>query len=57
MQALLNRLKEPSTYAGFGVILGMIGVSQDPGLVQSVSMILAGAAGVISFFIPEKFRG
>jgi hypothetical protein len=54
MKALLNRFKEPSSYAGLAGILALVGVNIDAGMVQSVTFLLAGAAGVVAFFLPDE---
>ena len=54
MKALLDRLKEPSSWSGLGLVLGMFGLNVDPGFIQTLSVTLAGGAGVASFFVKEK---
>lgn len=52
MQKILDRIKEPSTWAGLGILASLFGV---PGLhievVQQAVMAVAGAAAV---FMSEK---
>ena len=48
------RLREPSTYAGLAALLGVVGLSADPGVLKSVSMIGMGIGGLISFVLPEQ---
>jgi len=48
------RLREPSTYAGLATLLGVIGMTIDPGLLKSLSMIGMGLGGAIAFFLPEQ---
>lgn len=50
---LVSRLKEPSSYAGLGGLLAMIGLHLDPGLVQSIAGVLAAIAGAVAFFLPS----
>lgn len=54
MAELLKRLKEPSTYAGLGVLLGVFGVAVAPADLQSIVWFLAGGAGVVAMFVKEK---
>jgi len=48
------RLKEPSTYSGAAGFLLALGVSVDPGMVQSASAIGALAAGGLGMVLSEK---
>jgi hypothetical protein len=48
------RLREPSTYAGLATLLGVVGMTLDPGLLKYVSMIGMGIGGIISFALPEQ---
>jgi hypothetical protein len=48
------RLREPSTYAGLATLLGVIGMTIDPGLLKSLSMIGMGLGGIIAFLVPEQ---
>ena len=48
------RLREPSTYAGVATLLGVVGMTIDPGLLKYLSMIGMGVGGVISFVLPEQ---
>jgi hypothetical protein len=49
---ILDRLKEPSTYAGLSGIALALGVSGD--LYQAVSVALAGVAGLIAVLLSDK---
>ena len=52
MQYLINRLREPSTWSGFGLLASMFGVPAGTfGLVQQVVM---GAAGLASVLCAER---
>ena len=48
---LLNRLKEPSTYAGFSVIAMSLGLSGDEW--AAVSTAIAALAGLAAVFMSE----
>ena len=48
------RLREPSTYAGLAAVLGVMGLSTDPGLVKNLSMVGMGLGGLVSFLLPES---
>lgn len=54
MKAFFARFSEPSSYAGLATVAGMLGLSVPPGVMQSASLILAGACGIVAFFMPEK---
>ena len=54
MQYIVNRLKEPSTYAGLAAILAAFGVSIDPGLLQAAVAVATALAGLASVFVAEK---
>ena len=49
---VLNRLKEPSTYAGFAGLALAFGVSNE--LYGAASAVIAAAAGLISVILAEK---
>lgn len=51
MKAILNRLREPSTWAGLsaiGVIFGL-----PPGTVDLVGQVVGGLCGLAAVFLPE----
>lgn len=52
LQFILARLKEPSTYAGLGILLSGLHLSQLQ--LDSVSQTLVALAGLASVFAPEK---
>jgi hypothetical protein len=47
------RLREPSTYAGLAVLLGLLGLHDVPEAVKDVSEIGMGLGGLIAIFLPE----
>jgi len=51
---ILNRFKEPSSWAGISALLVGAGVHLDPLLLQPVTLALAGVAGVLAFVLREK---
>ena len=53
MKAILNRLKEPSTWAAFGGIALSLGVSSEDWVQQS-ALGVAVAAFVLGILTPEK---
>ncbi len=57
MQELINRFKEPSSYAALTGVLAMVGVIIPNDLWQNIVMICCGAAGVLGFFMKEKKDG
>lgn len=54
MGELMNRLKEPSSYAALTGVFAMAGVVVPSDLWQSVVMICCGICGAVGFFIKEK---
>jgi uncharacterized membrane protein YccC len=54
MTHILNRFKEPSSYAALAAVLAMIGISIPVDLWQNMIMIACGASGVVGFFMSEK---
>lgn len=54
MGAILDRFKEPSSYAGLAGLLGMFGLQVDGGLIQSITYALSGVCGVVAFFLRER---
>lgn len=54
MDYIINRLKEPSTYAGLAALLAAFGVSIDPGMLQAVVAVATAIAGLASIFVAEK---
>jgi hypothetical protein len=54
MNAILSRLKEPSTYAGLSVLLGLAGVHLAPEQASAIISAATAAAGLASVFIPER---
>ena len=54
MKYLLDRLKEPSTYAGLAALLGLIGVhvsaDQSAAIIQAICAIFS----AVAMFVPEK---
>lgn len=52
MNAILNRMREPSTWAGLGMFAAIFGVPTTTfGLIQQVAMGVAGLAAVV---MPEN---
>lgn len=52
--SILNRFKEPSSWAAITAGLVAVGVSVDGELLQAGVLALSGLAGVASFFLKEK---
>lgn len=52
-EAVLARLKEPSTYAGIAFLLGIIGVNITPEAWGGVLTVAGVVGGVLSIVIPE----
>ena len=54
MNHIIDRFKEPSSYAALAGVLAMIGVTIPVDLWQNIIMIACGASGVVGFFMSEK---
>ena len=54
MRDLLNRLKEPSTWAGVSVILGVFGVKFAPEQLAAVVGVVTATCAALAVFLPEK---
>ena len=54
MGAIFNRLKEPSTWAGIGVILGVFGVKVAPEQLTAVIGVVTAVCAALAVFLPEK---
>jgi len=51
---MLDRLKEPSTWAGLAAMIGTFGVQIPDDIIKYGVMVCAGIAGVVSFVLKEK---
>ena len=51
LKMIMNRLKEPSTLAGLGVLAALFGVP--PGTVEQAAQVVGGAAGLAAILLPE----
>jgi hypothetical protein len=54
MGALVQRLKEPSSYAAIAGVLALVGVQLPEGLWDHVVTAGAAAASLAAFFLPER---
>lgn len=54
LQKILARLKEPSTYAGLGVILNLVGVKFAPEEMTAIIGVVTAIAAALAIFLPEK---
>lgn len=52
LNAIVTRLKEPSTYAGFAGLALAVGISAP--LYTAVTTFVAAAAGLVAVFVAEK---
>ena len=50
----LQRAREPSSYAGLGVLLAMFHVPDASSFATQISMAAMGAAGIIALVMKEK---
>lgn len=49
---VLNRLREPSTYAGLAGLAAAVGIAEP--LYQAISAVIMAAAGLAAIFLSEK---
>lgn len=54
MSSILDRLKEPSSWASVAAIAGGFGLSVPDETIKYGAMALAGLAGLLGFFLKEK---
>lgn len=54
LQMILNRFREPSSFAGFSFLFTAAGLSVPE--VQAVAQLLAGIAAVLAVFLPERAK-
>jgi hypothetical protein len=54
MDGLMERLKEPSSYAALAAVLALFGLNVDPGLWGHVVRACVGVAGLVAFLLPER---
>lgn len=56
MNAFLSRLREPSTYAGVSVLLGVFGVNVAPEIMQPAVQVITGLAALAAVVLREGKR-
>lgn len=56
MMGLLERLKEPSSWAGIGVLLGLFGVNLAPEGFTAIVTVATAICGALAFFLKEKVQ-
>ncbi len=49
-----KKLSEPSTWAGIGLLLGVLGLPVTPEQWQAVVQVVTAVAGAAAVFLPEK---
>ena len=49
---VLNRMREPSTYAGFAGLAAAVGIAEP--LYQAISAVIMAAAGLAAIFLSEQ---
>lgn len=52
--SLLERMKEPSSYAGLGVLLGVFGIKMVPEKFTAIVTVATAVCGLIAIFIRER---
>ena len=56
MNYAIERLREPSTYAGIGLGLSALGLALPPGALRTVALLGMAAAGVAAVVMREGWR-
>lgn len=56
MAAFLARMREPSTYAGLSVLLGLFGVNVAPEVMAPAIQVATGAAALAAVFMGERAK-
>lgn len=51
---ILKRIREPSTWAGLGLLVSFFGVP--PGTLELVQQVAVGVAGLVAIFAPESAK-
>jgi hypothetical protein len=54
MSYILKRFREPSTYSGIAALLVGLGVALPAGVIEAVTYVGVGIAGLVSIFLPEN---
>lgn len=54
MDFILNRIREPSTWAGIASVAISLGLGVPPGLIEAAGQAVAGIAGVLAIFVRER---
>jgi hypothetical protein len=54
LKNLVERLKEPSSWAAIASAMLALGISVDPGLWQHLALAGTGVSGLLAFFMGEK---
>ena len=54
LSVLVDRLKEPSTYAGFAPLLALFGLGADDPTVKGIFGIAVGLSAAVAMLLPEK---
>lgn len=50
---IINRMREPSTWAGFAIIAGLFGAPVAPDAMQDMIQAGTGIAAALAVFLPE----
>lgn len=56
MNYLIERLEEPSTYAGIGVALGALGLTLPAGYAHTAALAAMAAAGIAAAVLKDGWR-
>lgn len=54
MNYIINRLKEPSTWGGLGMLAVSLGLGLPPGTIEAITQVGIGIAGLAQVFLREK---
>jgi hypothetical protein len=54
MGYIINRLKEPSTWSGLGMLAVSLGLGIPPGVMEAITQVGVGVAGLAAVFLRER---
>lgn len=54
LRRCVTRLREPSTYAGLGVIAGALGLNLDDEMLKMIATVGMGVAALAAVVLPER---
>ena len=53
MDNILNRFKEPSSWASMAAIFALLGINMPESMMQNITQVGMGVAGILGFFMSD----